>query len=82
MRLREELAEALAVNDGPTALRFPKGDVGEDIRAIERLDGVDVLHQARAASGALAGDVLLVGIGAFCGLAVDTAQRLSGRGSR
>ena len=32
-RLREELAEAVAVSDGPTALRFPKGDVGEDIPA-------------------------------------------------
>ena len=42
-RLREELGEALDVNDGPTALRFPKGDVGEDIPAVERRDGVDVL---------------------------------------
>ncbi|MXI80489.1 hypothetical protein GR254_10220, partial [Mycobacterium tuberculosis] len=29
--------------DGPTALRFPKGDVGEDISALERRGGVDVL---------------------------------------
>ena len=42
-RLREELGEALDINDGPTALRFPKGDVGEDIPALERRDGVDVL---------------------------------------
>ena len=35
-RLREELGEALDVDDGPTAIRFPKGDVGEDIPAIER----------------------------------------------
>ena len=35
-RLREELGEALDVNDGPTAMRFPKGDVGEDIPALER----------------------------------------------
>lgn len=33
-RLREELGEALDVDDGPTALRFPKGDVGEDISAL------------------------------------------------
>ena len=38
-RLYEELGEALEVTDGPTALRFPKGDVGEDIPALERRDG-------------------------------------------
>ena len=42
-RLREELGEALDGQDGPTALRFPKGDVGEDIPAVERRSGVDVL---------------------------------------
>src|SRR5690242_19601964 len=42
-RLREELGEALDTNDGPTALRFPKGDVGEDIPALERIGDVDVL---------------------------------------
>src|SRR6478609_5854679 len=59
-RLREELGEALDVNDGPTALRFPKGDVGEDIPALERRDGVDLL--AVPAEG-LAEDVLLVAVG-------------------
>ena len=42
-RLYEELGEALEVTDGPTALRFPKGDVGEDIPALDRRDGIDVL---------------------------------------
>ena len=59
-RLREELGEALDVNDGPTAIRFPKGDVGEDIPAVERRDGVDVL--AVPADG-LSEDVLLVAVG-------------------
>ena len=66
-RLREELGEALDVKDGPTAIRFPKGDVGEDIPAIERRGGVDVL--AVPADG-LSDDVLLVAIGPF---AVDGA---------
>ena len=56
-RLREELGEALDVDDGPTALRFPKGDVGEDIPAVERRDGVDVLA---VPAGGLTDDVLLV----------------------
>ena len=32
-RFREELAEAVAVDDAPTVLRFPKGSVGPDIEA-------------------------------------------------
>ncbi len=81
VRLREEFAEALAVSDCPTAVRFSKGAVPEDIRAVERLeDGVDVLHRVAPGVGAAAGDVLIVAVGAFCGLAVDTAQRLGRQG--
>jgi 1-deoxy-D-xylulose-5-phosphate synthase len=43
-RLREELREAIAVDDAPTVVRFPKGTVGPDLPTLERLeDGVDVL---------------------------------------
>ncbi|MDQ4489677.1 1-deoxy-D-xylulose-5-phosphate synthase [Sinomonas sp. ASV486] len=43
-RLREELREAIAVDDAPTVVRFSKGAVGPETEAIERLaDGVDVL---------------------------------------
>ncbi len=81
VRLREELDESLAIDDGPTAIRFSKGAVPEDIRATQRLDdGVDVLRQASAVGGALSGDVLIVGVGAFCGLAVETAERLAQQG--
>ncbi|MFT6534479.1 MAG: 1-deoxy-D-xylulose-5-phosphate synthase, partial [Alpinimonas sp.] len=46
-RLREELAEATAINDAPTVIRFPKGSVGNDIVAQRRTsDGVDVLREA------------------------------------
>jgi 1-deoxy-D-xylulose-5-phosphate synthase len=80
-RLREELGEALEVDDGPTAIRFPKGDVGEDIPALERrgsgVSGVDVL--AVPASG-LNHDVLLVGVGAFVPMALAVAKRLHNQG--
>ncbi|CAJ1505787.1 1-deoxy-D-xylulose-5-phosphate synthase [[Mycobacterium] burgundiense] len=75
--LREALGEALAVKDGPTALRFPKGDVGEDIPAIRRVDGVDVL--AEPADG-LTADVLMVAVGSMAGLALGAAQRLRTQG--
>ncbi|MET0450996.1 MAG: 1-deoxy-D-xylulose-5-phosphate synthase [Mycobacterium sp.] len=76
-RLREELGEALDVKDGPTAIRFPKGDVGEDIPAIERRAGVDVL--AVPADG-LTKDVLLVAVGAFASMALSVAERLRNQG--
>ncbi|MGV9860299.1 1-deoxy-D-xylulose-5-phosphate synthase [Gordonia sp. NPDC003425] len=81
MRLREEFDEALAVDDGPTALRFSKGAVPEDIRAVERLaDGADVLRRSAPGVGEASGDVLIVAVGAFCALAVDTADRLGRQG--
>lgn len=75
--LREELREALAVKDGPTALRFPKGDVGKNISAIERVSGVDVL--ARPADG-LSDDVLVVAVGPFAAMALAVAERLRNQG--
>jgi 1-deoxy-D-xylulose-5-phosphate synthase len=76
-RLREELDEALDVKDGPTALRFPKGAVGEDIPAVARRAGVDVL--AEPAEG-LSSDVLLVGVGPFASMALSVAERLRKQG--
>ncbi|MBU3706604.1 MAG: 1-deoxy-D-xylulose-5-phosphate synthase [Mycobacterium sp.] len=76
-RLREELGEALDVHDGPTALRFPKGEVGEDIPALERVSGIDVL--ARPADG-LGEDVLLVAVGAFAAMALRVAELLRNQG--
>ncbi len=76
-RLREELGEALDVNDGPTAIRFPKGDVGDDIPAIKRCSGMDVL--APPADG-LGDDVLLVSVGAFASMALAVAERLRNQG--
>jgi 1-deoxy-D-xylulose-5-phosphate synthase len=76
-RLREELGEALEVKTGPTAIRFPKGDVGEDIPAVERRSGVDVL--AVPADG-LPADVLLVAVGPFASMALSVAERLQKQG--
>ncbi|PXY28170.1 1-deoxy-D-xylulose-5-phosphate synthase [Prauserella muralis] len=72
--LREELREAVAVSDGPTALRFSKGSVGEPLPAVERIGTVDVLR--RCASE----DVLLVSVGAFGTLGLAAAGRLADQG--
>ncbi len=75
VRLREELREAVAIEDAPTVVRFPKGAVSPELPAIERLrDGVDVLVRSEAQ------DVLLVGIGPMAHIAVDVAQRLRAQG--
>jgi 1-deoxy-D-xylulose-5-phosphate synthase len=76
-RLREELGEALDIKDGPTAIRFPKGDVGEDIPALERCCGVDVLA---VPSDGLSDDVLLVAVGPFAAMALAVAERLRNQG--
>ncbi|MCH9668149.1 MAG: 1-deoxy-D-xylulose-5-phosphate synthase [Actinomycetia bacterium] len=76
-RLREELSEAVDVSDGPTAIRFPKGDVGEDIPAIERRGGVDVL--ALPLNG-LSPEVLVIAVGPFATIALATADRLRDQG--
>ncbi|WP_421083924.1 1-deoxy-D-xylulose-5-phosphate synthase [Rothia nasimurium] len=80
--LREELREAVAINNAPTVVRYPKGSVGADIPALERLaDGVDVLARTgepNPESGQR--DVLLIGVGAFARLALDTAALLETQG--
>jgi len=76
-RLREELGEALDIDDGPTVLRFPKGDVGEDIPALRRTGVVDVLAEP---VGGLSDDVLLVSVGAFAAMALAVAERLRNQG--
>ncbi|MFE6921067.1 1-deoxy-D-xylulose-5-phosphate synthase [Nocardia sp. NPDC057663] len=81
--LREELAEALAVTDGPTVLRFPKGSVAEDITAVERVDGIDVLRLAVPGAGSAQsqhGDVLIVAVGPFAETAMQVAELLVPQG--
>jgi 1-deoxy-D-xylulose-5-phosphate synthase len=73
-RLGELLGEASEVSDAPTVLRFPKGPVTDDIPAVERVGGVDVI--ARGARR----DVLLVGVGAMVERCVEVAEQLGSRG--
>jgi 1-deoxy-D-xylulose-5-phosphate synthase len=72
--LREVLAEALDVSDGPTAVRFPKGTVPDDVPALHRVGGCDVLVRDGAE------DVLVVAVGPMAGLGVEVAQRLAAQG--
>ncbi|MBX6355268.1 MAG: 1-deoxy-D-xylulose-5-phosphate synthase [Micromonosporaceae bacterium] len=83
--LRQELREAIGVQDGPTMVRFPTGSVPDDVPALRSIGGVDVLAEPAALTGRRNGapdrrDVLLVAVGAFGHLAVDAAARIAEQG--
>jgi 1-deoxy-D-xylulose-5-phosphate synthase len=78
-RIGELLAEAVAVSDGPTVVRFPKGSVGSEAEAIGQIGGMDVLVQP---AGGAAPDVLLVGAGPMAVMGLATASRLADQGIR
>jgi 1-deoxy-D-xylulose-5-phosphate synthase len=72
--LVEELDEALAVSDGPTVVRFPKGSVLPSLPALERVGPVDVLRRGAAA------EVLLVACGAMVPAGLAAAERAAKQG--
>ena len=72
--LREALREAVAVDDGPTVVRFSKGPVGADIPAIERRGVVDVVRRETGDA------VLLVAVGAMVRTALEVAERCAAHG--
>jgi 1-deoxy-D-xylulose-5-phosphate synthase len=72
--LREELREAVAIDDGPTIVRFPSGSVAADLPALRRIGPVDVLRADDLK------DVLLVGVGAFAKLGMEVAGRIAEQG--
>jgi 1-deoxy-D-xylulose-5-phosphate synthase len=76
-RVAELLNEAVAVSDGPTAVRFPKGSVGGEVEAVAKLGGTDVL---RTPADGLGNDVLLVGAGPMALMGLEVADRLAGHG--
>ncbi|WP_291313725.1 1-deoxy-D-xylulose-5-phosphate synthase [Corynebacterium sp. UBA2622] len=82
-RLREEFREAISDETGPTVVRFPKGNVGADIDAIERLPGgVDVLARPEGVASDNELDVLVVAVGSFAEQAVSLAAQVKDGGIR
>ncbi|HWE90289.1 MAG TPA: 1-deoxy-D-xylulose-5-phosphate synthase [Pseudonocardiaceae bacterium] len=79
--LREELRDAVGIDDGPSVLRFPRGAVIESVPARQRLgsglDAVDVLRRPAAGESL---DLLLVAVGSFGELGLAAAERLADQG--
>jgi 1-deoxy-D-xylulose-5-phosphate synthase len=67
-RLKEILRACVEISNAPSMLRFPKGAVPADIPALERIDGIDVLHRGAAPQ------VLIVSIGSMAGMAIEVAS--------
>lgn len=66
-RLKEILRGCLDITDAPSMVRFPKGAVPQDIPALERVDGVDLLHRGSKKQ------VLIISIGSMAGMALEVA---------
>ena len=67
-RLKEILRECVAIENAPSMVRFPKGAVPLDIPAVERVEGIDILHRGSAQQ------VLIISIGSMAGMAIEVAQ--------
>ncbi|MEV2272242.1 1-deoxy-D-xylulose-5-phosphate synthase [Nonomuraea africana] len=72
-RLTELLREAVAVDDAPTVLRFPKGPVAAGVEAVGKLGEMDLLRSGEP-------DVLLVAVGPMAQAAMEAAVLLDAQG--
>ena len=82
-RLRELFREAIEVEDGPTVVRFPKGNLLPDMEAVAELgDGVDVLHYSDVSADeeGVGSDVLIVSIGVMSARSLEAARTLEAEG--
>ena len=77
-QVRACVREAVAVSDGPTVVRFPKGSVAAPIAAVASKGSLDVL----AGSADEDPDVLIVAIGSMARVGIDTAGVLAKGGAR
>ena len=67
-RVKELLRQCIAIDNAPSMIRFPKGAVPADIPALERVDGIDVLHRGGT------NQVLVISIGSMAAMALEVAQ--------
>ncbi|WP_182906654.1 1-deoxy-D-xylulose-5-phosphate synthase [Microbispora sp. H13382] len=72
-RLRELLAEAVRIDDGPSVVRYPKGALPQDVEAVGKLGEMDVLRAGDA-------DVLLVAVGPMAEICLEAAGLLDAQG--
>jgi len=76
--LRAELAECVAIDDAPSVLRYPKTPLGDDIPAVRREAGIDVLAEPDRDPV----DMLLVAVGSLAADGLAAAARVAEAGYR
>ena len=76
-RLAELLREAVAIADGPTALRYPGRLAPPDVPTVGKLGEMDVI---RLPADPARRDMLLLGAGPMAGVCADVADRLADHG--
>ena len=67
-RVKELLRQCIAIEDAPSMIRFPKGAIPEDIPALDRVNGIDILHRGGT------NQVLVISIGSMASMALEVAQ--------
>ena len=72
-RLRELFREAIAVGDGPTVVRYPKGPAPAAVPAVDTVAGLDVLRRPGRSDYP---DILLVSVGAMASVCCGAAALL------
>ena len=75
--LDRALSEAVAVDDGPTVIRFSKQNPPAPLPALREIGSVDVLRDPESGQQV---DVLLVGVGEMAATAMAVAEKLAGNG--
>ena len=82
-RLRELFQESLEIKSGPSVVRFPKGNLLEDMDAVATTeDGVDIIFESEQErfADAEAKKVLVISIGAMAARSLGAAQVLGDKG--
>ncbi|CCE54273.1 MAG: 1-deoxy-D-xylulose-5-phosphate synthase [Corynebacterium casei] len=82
-RLRELFQESLDIDSGPSVVRFPKGNLLEDMDAVATTDdGVDILYES-SEEGSVeesAKKVLIISVGAMAARSLGAADILEEKG--
>jgi 1-deoxy-D-xylulose-5-phosphate synthase len=73
-RVAELLRESVAISDGPSVLRFPKGSVGADIEAIDTIGGADVVSRSGEP------DVMIIAAGPMVATSIEAAELITAQG--
>ena len=67
-RVKELLRQCIAIDNAPSMIRFPKGAIPADIPALDRIDGIDILHRGDT------NRVLVISIGSMAAMALEVVQ--------